>query len=277
MSKGNRYGHRNGRGRVPVFLKHLRQHGPKGCRCRRARRPASFFQLYIDGKDDGFNAYLVKKKAVRRQASKPLSSSLWIRPWAATVKRTYAITLQFPLPMPNLAAYSSQDGVGKGIAEIYAAAKADFVPSDIDKIKTLSGLPVLVKGIQSPEDAEAAIKAGADGIWVSNHGGRQLRGVFGGAQIRGQNQTSPLDATTIANHIRCSLPHSVVRDCQTRKLVEELDKVPREVQADRLIWGKAGFYILKKQNERITEQKKELQEQSIQYVGLLEDCRNQRR
>ena len=78
--------------------------------------------------------------------------------------------------MPNLAAYSSQDGVGKGIAEIYAAAKADFVPSDIDKIKTLSGLPVLVKGIQSPEDAEAAIKAGADGIWVSNHGGRQLNG-----------------------------------------------------------------------------------------------------
>ena len=35
-------------------------------------------------------------------------------------------------------------------------------------------------------------------------------------------------------------------------------------------------YILKKQNERIAEQKKELQEQSIQYVGLLEDCRNQR-
>ena len=35
-------------------------------------------------------------------------------------------------------------------------------------------------------------------------------------------------------------------------------------------------YILRKQNERIAEQKKELQEQSIQYVGLLEDCRNQR-
>lgn len=35
-------------------------------------------------------------------------------------------------------------------------------------------------------------------------------------------------------------------------------------------------YILKRQNERIAEQKKELQEQSIQYVGLLEDCRNQR-
>jgi len=32
----------------------------------------------------------------------------------------------------------------------------------------------VVKGILDPEDALAAIRAGADGIWVSNHGGRQL-------------------------------------------------------------------------------------------------------
>lgn len=38
----------------------------------------------------------------------------------------------------------------------------------------MSGLPVIVKGIESPEDADMAIKAGADAIWVSNHGGRQL-------------------------------------------------------------------------------------------------------
>ena len=40
----------------------------------------------------------------------------------------------------------------------------------------MSGLPVLVKGIMSPAAAESAVKAGADGIWVSNHGGRQLDG-----------------------------------------------------------------------------------------------------
>ena len=34
-----------------------------------------------------------------------------------------------------------------------------------------NGLPVFVKGIQDPDDALAAIAAGADGIWVSNHGG----------------------------------------------------------------------------------------------------------
>jgi isopentenyl diphosphate isomerase/L-lactate dehydrogenase-like FMN-dependent dehydrogenase len=37
-----------------------------------------------------------------------------------------------------------------------------------------SGLPILVKGILTAEDAELAVQAGADGIVVSNHGGRQL-------------------------------------------------------------------------------------------------------
>ncbi|CAD5112777.1 DgyrCDS1989 [Dimorphilus gyrociliatus] len=44
----------------------------------------------------------------------------------------------------------------------------------ITDLKEWSGLKVVVKGIARPEDAEAAIKAGADAIWVSNHGGRQL-------------------------------------------------------------------------------------------------------
>jgi isopentenyl diphosphate isomerase/L-lactate dehydrogenase-like FMN-dependent dehydrogenase len=36
------------------------------------------------------------------------------------------------------------------------------------------GLPILVKGLLTAEDAELAVQAGADGIVVSNHGGRQL-------------------------------------------------------------------------------------------------------
>ena len=38
-------------------------------------------------------------------------------------------------------------------------------------------LPVVLKGVMSPADAELAIEAGAAGIVVSNHGGRQLDGV----------------------------------------------------------------------------------------------------
>jgi len=39
------------------------------------------------------------------------------------------------------------------------------------------GLPVLVKGILTAEDAVLAVEHGADGLVVSNHGGRQLDGV----------------------------------------------------------------------------------------------------
>jgi 4-hydroxymandelate oxidase len=48
--------------------------------------------------------------------------------------------------------------------------------SDVAWVRECSGLPVLVKGVLTAEDATAALEAGADGIVVSNHGGRQLDG-----------------------------------------------------------------------------------------------------
>ncbi len=47
---------------------------------------------------------------------------------------------------------------------------------DIAWIKKRFGGPVIVKGMLDPEDAQLAIDNGADGIIVSNHGGRQLDG-----------------------------------------------------------------------------------------------------
>ncbi|CAM9181470.1 unnamed protein product [Discosporangium mesarthrocarpum] len=46
--------------------------------------------------------------------------------------------------------------------------------ADIGWLKTLTRVPILVKGILSPADAMEALSAGADGIIVSNHGGRAL-------------------------------------------------------------------------------------------------------
>lgn len=45
---------------------------------------------------------------------------------------------------------------------------------DIEWFKSITKLPVLLKGILNPEDAERAIQAGASGIIVSNHSGRNL-------------------------------------------------------------------------------------------------------
>jgi lactate 2-monooxygenase len=45
---------------------------------------------------------------------------------------------------------------------------------DLAKAREWTGLPLLLKGIVHPDDAARAMDAGVDGVWVSNHGGRQI-------------------------------------------------------------------------------------------------------
>ena len=52
---------------------------------------------------------------------------------------------------------------------------------DLDWVRQRWDGPIVIKGILDPEDARLAVEHGADGIVVSNHGGRQLDGVLSGA------------------------------------------------------------------------------------------------
>jgi 4-hydroxymandelate oxidase len=45
---------------------------------------------------------------------------------------------------------------------------------DIEWIRSLTKMPVLLKGVMNAENADRGIRSGADGIIVSNHGGRCL-------------------------------------------------------------------------------------------------------
>ena len=54
--------------------------------------------------------------------------------------------------------------------------------SDLEWIRDFWKGPMIIKGILDPEDARDAVSFGADGIIVSNHGGRQLDGVLSTAQ-----------------------------------------------------------------------------------------------
>ncbi|MBP0452702.1 aminotransferase class I/II-fold pyridoxal phosphate-dependent enzyme [Kitasatospora sp. RG8] len=69
---------------------------------------------------------------------------------------------------------------GGGYEEPGAHALAEFDAtldwSVIDWLRSVSTLPVLVKGIVTAADATRALAAGVDGLVVSNHGGRQLDG-----------------------------------------------------------------------------------------------------
>jgi len=54
--------------------------------------------------------------------------------------------------------------------------------SDVEEFASDCDLPVLVKGVLTPEDARLAAEHGAAGVVVSNHGGRQLDTVAAGAE-----------------------------------------------------------------------------------------------
>jgi isopentenyl diphosphate isomerase/L-lactate dehydrogenase-like FMN-dependent dehydrogenase len=47
-------------------------------------------------------------------------------------------------------------------------------PADLAKLREWTDLPIAVKGVLHPDDARLVVDAGADAVWVSNHGGRQI-------------------------------------------------------------------------------------------------------
>lgn len=59
----------------------------------------------------------------------------------------------------------------------------DLGPHDVDWLASVTGLPVVVKGVLRPEDARRCVDAGAAAVWVSNHGGRQLDGAAATADV----------------------------------------------------------------------------------------------
>ena len=73
-------------------------------------------------------------------------------------------------------------GANSGLEDFMGWLGANFDPSiqwkDLEWIRELWKGPLIIKGVLDPEDARAAADIGADGIVVSNHGGRQLDGVL---------------------------------------------------------------------------------------------------
>lgn len=77
-------------------------------------------------------------------------------------------------------------GKASGMNDYMGWLGANFDPSiqwrDLDWIRDAWDGPLIIKGILDPEDARAAADIGAQGIVVSNHGGRQLDGVLSSAR-----------------------------------------------------------------------------------------------
>ena len=130
-----------------------------------------WFQFYFS-KDDGINRHIMDH--VKEQGIKAivLTADATVGGNRETDARNGFV---FPVGMPIVQEYLP-DGAGKTMDFVYKSAKQKLSPKDVEFIAQYSGLPVYVKGPQSKEDVEIALSAGASGIWVTNHGGRQLDG-----------------------------------------------------------------------------------------------------
>eukprot|EP01130_Rhizamoeba_saxonica_P004826 TRINITY_DN1960_c0_g1_i1.p1 TRINITY_DN1960_c0_g1~~TRINITY_DN1960_c0_g1_i1.p1 ORF type:complete len:356 (+),score=71.57 TRINITY_DN1960_c0_g1_i1:187-1254(+) len=85
---------------------------------------------------------------------------------------------QFSLPkglkLPHYDSELNSDG-GSGLEEFFLKnLDSSLIWEDIYWLKKISSLPILLKGVVSPIDAQLAVHHGFDGIIVSNHGARQL-------------------------------------------------------------------------------------------------------
>ncbi len=88
-----------------------------------------------------------------------------------------------PHDLGNVSAYL---GKAVGLEHYKEWIAANFDPSiswsDLEWIRDTWKGPIIIKGILDPEDARDALRFGADGLVVSNHGGRQLDGAWSSAR-----------------------------------------------------------------------------------------------
>lgn len=121
-----------------------------------------WFQIYLP-EDRGIATELLQ----RAKAAGYLAIVLTIDAAAHSNRETDERNhFQFDIPRGN---FFSKSGAYK-----VAPFKRNLGWDDVEFIQKVTGLPVLIKGVLTPEIAEMAIEHGCAAIQVSNHGGRQL-------------------------------------------------------------------------------------------------------
>ena len=148
---------------------------------RRPGGPAQWFQLYC------FRDRQLTESLVRRAEAAGFSALVLTADAPVLGRRESDMRGGFALP-PHLrfANLTPELGDGAGTSRSSASAIQAFFASQIDAsltwdviawLRSITRLPILVKGILTAEDADAAVRSGCAGIISSNHGGRQLDGV----------------------------------------------------------------------------------------------------
>lgn len=128
-----------------------------------------FFQLYVF-KDRGFTRALIERAVEAGFSAILLTADT---PHLGRRERDHRTGFRVPAELvPSLAGHDLLTP-----EQTFASMADDLSWRDVEELSSISGLPVLVKGVLTSEDALLACESGAAGVVVSNHGGRQLDGV----------------------------------------------------------------------------------------------------
>ncbi|MFJ5992800.1 alpha-hydroxy-acid oxidizing protein [Lentzea sp. NPDC092896] len=138
----------------------------------------SFFQLYTP-RDRDLAASLVERAEKAGYRGIAVTLDTWVPGWRP---RDLA-SGSFPQLRGHVLANYTSDPVfrrlaeGRDVVQTWAQVFGNPLSwPDLEWLRSLTTLPIVLKGICHPDDARRAIDAGVDGVYCSNHGGRQANG-----------------------------------------------------------------------------------------------------
>ncbi len=132
-----------------------------------------WFQLYAQT-DHGFTRELVQRAEAGGYRALCLTVDTPIT--GARNRETRAnVKLQSLPNMKGLKGFGNESTVQTGSLDIFSSVlDAALSWKDVEWLRSFAKVPLLVKGVLNPDDADRAVQAGVAGIMVSNHGGRNL-------------------------------------------------------------------------------------------------------
>ena len=143
-----------------------------------------FFQLYTP-KDDALTESLIHRAEAAGFKAIVVTLDTWVLGWrprdlnAANFPQLRGVALQNYFTDPcfrrSLTKPPEEDPSAAAIRWSQLVGKV-LTWDHLTWLRSLTKLPLILKGICHPDDARRAIDAGIDGIYCSNHGGRQANG-----------------------------------------------------------------------------------------------------
>lgn len=143
-----------------------------------------YFQLYTP-KDRDLAASLVSRAEKAGYAAIVVTLDTWLPGWrprdlaTANFPQLRGLVLANYISDPHFRAKADPDidaDPRKAVMHWISVFGNSLSWDDLPWLRSLTSLPLILKGICHPDDARRAIDAGIDGIYCSNHGGRQANG-----------------------------------------------------------------------------------------------------